>query len=865
MFKRFNFILTLLVFCASLLQAEMSPKDKNYFNKFTQKKRDINKIKLIHLKRFFPMIGLSEEEAEKVYNQKKKAEIKDYDDLKKLKFSDEKIKILEKYFLIKIRPPEEKKEGIKEKKPLKKKPPEKKLKKEIFIKKDLTEIIEEQEIEDEDAISELQKYIDSPLNINKASKSELMELPDISPLIAVRIIKYVKDNRGFKKIEELKKVEGIDDELFEKIKIYVTVGIHEIIITTPTGEKVKKIEKIKPKIFKGKAIQRIYIKRPMDDLYLSRYTNTYYGKDLSNIFFYNRFDFNFFNHLHIEFMGERDFAEQGLKPGDSLNIKELEIYDMVTWNIYLDKIWYIERIIVGDYKMEIAQGLLFEQGFGGVLLKNSLYKSPVKRRDRGIKPHHSANQSRTLYGAAAQFIIGPVMVFPFFSQKKWDSQLKNRMGSDKQYDYNDNDSDGILNKDDTDVDGDGILDFQDNDIEYSVSTTLEKIIQYEAGNGDYHQTPSEINNRENFTEKLYGGRLNFLFLNQTLNFGGTYYYAQYSHLVDPVLGEFDRFYKFRGRDLNGMSVDYDFFIRNFNFYGEIARSWHTIETWQTNQAHDFSERAMATNINGTENIGYGKIFGMISDFKQVRLSTIYFDLDPNFYSPRANVIDDIGGNIQGFIQGIYGKFSSDLKVWGYAKFKRNKWRSYNLGTLSYDHYYKGGFENRITRRLTFEWQGTYQFQTDEHRPDEKRRCVFRYQLDWKPVKIVHFRVRYENTTVRYPYRNEPCDEEYAYGDVGYAHIKIKPVKRLTIYSRFTYFHTTHFDAAVYVHENGLRFWPECVKSFSGEGYRFFIYLHNKLTKEFSFEIKYGVTHNYTRAMSEILSKHEIKTQIIYKW
>lgn len=62
------------------------------------------------------------------------------------------------------------------------------------------------------------------LNINKATVGELMDLPGIGLTIAQRIITYRKTNNGFKDIEELKKVEGVGEKTFEKLKDRVTVN-----------------------------------------------------------------------------------------------------------------------------------------------------------------------------------------------------------------------------------------------------------------------------------------------------------------------------------------------------------------------------------------------------------------------------------------------------------------------------------------------------------------------------------------------------------------------------------------------------------------------------------------------------------------
>ena len=61
------------------------------------------------------------------------------------------------------------------------------------------------------------------ININKASKEELMTLTGIGESKAIAIIKYREDNNGFKDISEIMNVSGIGEALYNKIKDSITV------------------------------------------------------------------------------------------------------------------------------------------------------------------------------------------------------------------------------------------------------------------------------------------------------------------------------------------------------------------------------------------------------------------------------------------------------------------------------------------------------------------------------------------------------------------------------------------------------------------------------------------------------------------
>ncbi len=61
------------------------------------------------------------------------------------------------------------------------------------------------------------------VNINTASQAELESLPRIGPKVAQQIIDYRTKNGSFKKIEEIMKVKGIGEKLFNQLKDLITV------------------------------------------------------------------------------------------------------------------------------------------------------------------------------------------------------------------------------------------------------------------------------------------------------------------------------------------------------------------------------------------------------------------------------------------------------------------------------------------------------------------------------------------------------------------------------------------------------------------------------------------------------------------
>ena len=74
------------------------------------------------------------------------------------------------------------------------------------------------------------------INLNTATKDELVALPGIGPAKAQAILDYRKAHGPFKSIEELKDVKGIGAKRFEKLKGELTVAGASTKPAQPSGD-----------------------------------------------------------------------------------------------------------------------------------------------------------------------------------------------------------------------------------------------------------------------------------------------------------------------------------------------------------------------------------------------------------------------------------------------------------------------------------------------------------------------------------------------------------------------------------------------------------------------------------------------------
>lgn len=63
----------------------------------------------------------------------------------------------------------------------------------------------------------------SAVNINSASADEMASVPGLGEKKSQAIVKFREKHGPFARVEDLKKVDGIGDKLFEKIRQYVIV------------------------------------------------------------------------------------------------------------------------------------------------------------------------------------------------------------------------------------------------------------------------------------------------------------------------------------------------------------------------------------------------------------------------------------------------------------------------------------------------------------------------------------------------------------------------------------------------------------------------------------------------------------------
>ena len=373
--------------------------------------------------------------------------------------------------------------------------------------KDIVKVVEkyfsddEEEQDLETIIQDLYYYSVHPINLNYTTKEELQKLYLLNDFQIHSILSY-RDTTGiFLTLNELYYIIGIPEQLAADLMYFVEVS------SSPSQLKKEKFTVI-PDMCEIRT--RFEYQRESSEKDSSYKNPGYTGNDLKNLTSVN---ITAGNHLQAGLIMEKDAGEDFF--GESNNYG----YDYYSGFIQYNGNGLINHVLVGDYYMELGQGIHFwgNSGFG-----KSTNIFSLKKSGREIKKNTSRNENQYLRGIAAGINTGNIFITPFFSSKKLDANII----------YND--STGAFTS------------FQ--------ATGL-------------HRTKAEIEDEDALKEKLAG--CNVQYKHNDIQFGITASYTEFDrrYIKDE---ELYNLFGFEGNSVFNISIDYSVINRNIQFFGETG-------------------------------------------------------------------------------------------------------------------------------------------------------------------------------------------------------------------------------------------------------------------------------------------------------
>lgn len=356
--------------------------------------------------------------------------------------------------------------------------------------------VQQENINYEDLYEALYQLYQNPIDLNSATPEELSSVYFLSTTQIKSLIDHREKFGNLLSIYELQAVQGFDLETINRILPFVDVR-------QKFGAK-SFIEGLK------NATEHYLVVRADQTLEQAKgYQNGKYLGSPQRI--YTRYRLSHPQDFRIGIVSEKDAGEQSLT-------------DFFTAHLQIQNKGNLKNLILGDYQVQIGQGLITSAGFA--LGKGSEAVSTTRRSNLGIRPYGSLLEGGFFRGAAATYRFNKIDFTGFYSIRNTDASVDE--GSGEREDY--------------------------------ISSIL---------TSGLHRTTTELARKAQILEQNIGVNALFRFRNGQI--GATMLNTQFDGVLKRTPQLYNRF-EFSGNKNTVVGANFSYIFQNFNFFGEAARS-----------------------------------------------------------------------------------------------------------------------------------------------------------------------------------------------------------------------------------------------------------------------------------------------------
>ena len=243
---------------------------------------------------------------------------------------------------------------------------------------------EESDLDLEELVEFLENLANNPLNVNRASVDDLLQIPGLNFRIAQNIVQYRSSQAPFDTIDDLTNVSGLGQVTLERIRPYITVG---------SARELTRDLYLNPNYWTQNSRFEMFSRyqQVLEEQAGYQRPDSLGGFVGSPVKYYQRFRYTS-NHLSINLTQDKDPGEPLTGPTD---------FDFNSWHIALQDNGNLRSLIIGDYSVAFGQGLLLWSG--GAFGKGSEVIRTVNKNERGIRPFTSAQEAIGFRGIAATY------------------------------------------------------------------------------------------------------------------------------------------------------------------------------------------------------------------------------------------------------------------------------------------------------------------------------------------------------------------------------------------------------------------------------------------------------------------------------
>jgi len=265
----------------------------------------------------------------------------------------------------------------------------------------------EEDVDYESFYNDLIGLLESPIQLNSATRDDLEKLPFLSDVQIENILAFIYKNGRLNSLYELQLIEGLDLTDVRRLLPFVVLGNVNTSTDKIYWNEIFKYGKsdIFLRFDKSAQLKKGYEPVANDSGIVS---TPYLGSPLYNSFKYN---FKFKNKLLFGVVMEKDAGEQFWG-------SRHKGFDSYSAHVQLNDFWKFKTIVVGDYRASFGQGLVFNMGYGA---SKSSYVLNVVNRSSGLKKFSSTDEFNFLRGLGATVKLGKTDLSCFYSTRNIDA------------------------------------------------------------------------------------------------------------------------------------------------------------------------------------------------------------------------------------------------------------------------------------------------------------------------------------------------------------------------------------------------------------------------------------------------------------
>ncbi len=680
------------------------------------------------------------------------------------------------------------------------------------IQQQLENIAENSENEDADYTNLLEGliyYKEHPINLNNTNKEELQQLTFLNDIQINYLLRHIDKNGKLITIYELQSINGFDLQTIKKILPYVRVtdnfstahfGIEEMF---QNGQNVVQIRF-------AQTLEKQTGFSAIDSAALYKSPNSRYIGSPQRL--YARYRFTYGTNVSWGITAEKDQGELLFKNKQkfkydwyerSLNGNQGNGFDFYSAHLFLKNIRFVKALAIGDYQATFGQGLTC---WSGLAFGKSADIMSGKKSAAGIRPYTSVDENRFLRGTAATVGFKKLEATAFYSRKKIDANVSDTLESG----------------------------------EIAAISSLQ-----ETG---YHSSASELADKHTITQTIYGG--NFAYKGRRLSLGVTAVNYSLDKKFNRALSYYNQF-EFSSTQNFNIGFDYNYIFRNFNFFGEEARS---------------------------QNGGMAFLNGIIISLDpRLSFTLLHRNYQRNYQNLLSNGFAEstVAANEKGTYIGIAAKPNNAITLTAYYDRFEFPWMRYQANAPSYGNDYVAQLNYTPSKKVDMYFRIR---DRDKQKNTSATEAIidylvplnqtnYRFNISYSIMPSVKLKNRVE--LIDYKLDNNKTQKGYlAYQDVTYNKIGTP----LSVTLRYSLFQTDSYDSRIYAYESDM---PGAYSILSNyyRGSRFYIMLDYNITRRIEIWVRYAQTYYDNKSiisegsLTEIKgnTKSEIKAQVRFKF